>query len=260
MRINYAPLRILVLVGCLPLLTRDAQVMKVFATTEQCSNFNFYASVPACPSGCTGQYTTYTWNGGNGFGTSSTVATPCPSGSCTQPVAWAQPTYNCQQPPCCIGTSAPNNTCVSDECGPNFRDPCCSPAHCEMFGKSGICCIADGLRGCNNNDDCCNYDCNGGLCGCLPNGQSCYGSGGCCNFCNGYTCCSSDLGEGCNGPQDCCTIGAECPAGRCCLQTGMSGCSNDSDCCDSSAHCQNGKCECGMGAPVRAGLLPLLWH
>jgi len=93
MKARLTLLRILVLVGCLPLVVRQAGVVTVGATSQTCTNFGS-KTTPNCPSGCTsGTYITYPLLGGKGFYDATQVTSPCSPSTCAQPTA-----YNHAQP------------------------------------------------------------------------------------------------------------------------------------------------------------------
>ncbi len=208
MKARMTLLRILVLVGCLPLVVRQAHVVTVGAQSQNCTNFGA-KTTPKCPSGCTsGTYTTYPLLGGSGFYSSTEVTTPCSPSTCTQPVAWNPPTpADCKFTPCCL---APGSTCGPSECHGN--DPCCGVANCDS--SKGKCCVADGL-GCTYDTDCCNTKCIQDKCqNCVPAGNTC-SAGECCSglYCIDSTC------QSCipNGSPTTCPdpSGAQCCSGAC---------------------------------------------
>lgn len=100
MKTSLTLLRILVLVGCLPLLVRNAWVVKAGLYDEQCTNFGG-RTTPNCPAGCTsGTYTTYPLVGGSGWYNATSNDQPCSPSGCPQPVAYNSPTQaNCNTPP-----------------------------------------------------------------------------------------------------------------------------------------------------------------
>jgi len=163
-------LRMLVLVGCLPLAVRQASVIRARAQNQECTNFSAPIS---CPSGCTGTY--YTITGGTGFYNATEATAPCSPSTCEQPYGvYNAPTKAaCKLPPCCLSTTT---ICAPDEC--NGIDPCCGHANCV----NGHCCVADGL-GCNSLADCCGS-------------MICY---------NDYCCAGQPDGGACSFPSDCCS-------------------------------------------------------
>ena len=209
-------LRILVLVGCLPLVVRKAAVVTVGASGLSCTYFGA-KTTPNCPSGCnTGTYTTYPWQGGNGFWTASQNTTvQCNPSTCTQPVAYDDPGLPNCGPPCCL----PNLThpCTATECGGN--NPCCSPAECI----NGSCCFTDGTF-CTSPTQCCN-----GKCGTGDN-----------------TCCMSNVGGYCHFNSDCCGQFITCQNSSCCLDLSQS-CTSSNECC--SHYCSMDH-RCDLGSPI----------
>jgi len=108
-------LRILVLVGCLPLVIRRANVVTAGQFDQSCTNYAGQVTHPNCPSGCTsGTHTLYTLSG-RGFYNATQNTTPCSPSTCSQPVAYNTPTEaSCKNAPCCL----PNLTspCSDSEC------------------------------------------------------------------------------------------------------------------------------------------------
>jgi hypothetical protein len=207
---SYSLLRLLVLVGCVPLLPRSAQVTLVSAHTQNCTHISTTASTGNCPSGCTStQYTYYALIGGTGFQYADQVATPCAPSTCTQPSALGPPNYECPQ--CCL---ADGQICGANEC--NGNNPCCDTCY------DGSCCTGNGLL-CTPYTKCCDYpSCVGGIC------QPC-----------------AYLNETCNNTfPNCCGEGLECMYGTCCLGPSAS-CPSGTGCCP-GYHCQDGICKCNM--------------
>ncbi len=200
MRTRWTLLRILVFTGCLPLAVKKAGVVTVGAQGLSCTNFG-NATQENCPSGCTsGAYTTYPPINGNGFYTATQNTTPCSPSTCTQPIAYNQPTPNCGQPPCCLVNLT--NPCSATECA-GTNDPCCSPAECI----DGSCCY--------------------------PNGTSCTSGVQCCaGLCPNNRCCASQTGGSCKNPVDCCGTFVGCINNTCCVIAGGS-CTQNSNCCSS---------------------------
>jgi hypothetical protein len=208
-------LRVLVLVGCLPLLVRQARVVTVGATNQDCTNFDA-ETTPNCPPGCTSPtYTTYPIAGGHGFwnATQVTSPSPCSPSTCSQPTAYNAPTpAECKSAPCCLANLT--HPCSSTECFDG--DPCCSPASCI----NGSCCYTDGKSSSGNAINCCT-----GLCG------------------NDGLCCMSGMGAGCGTAFDCCNSDATCDRVYkiCCIGPGLP-CSSDPDYCCSGYSCVSGTC------------------
>src|SRR5208337_1659856 len=223
--------RILVLVGCLPLMPRNAGVLTVRAQNQTCTNFG-PATKENCPSGCTSPtYTDYPLLGGSGWTDATQNTTPCSPSTCLQPGGvYNAPTPSvCKNPPCCLATG---KTCGTLECHNN--DPCCGEANCNPSTLK--CCKADGLD-CSGPVDCCNTPCISDVC------QNCVG-----------------LGYGCNmEAPNCCTPGAQCQNSTCCLPVGMRGCGSGAPCCPGYV-CQNGTCACPMGGPAAPAFLRALWR
>ena len=221
MRTEYSVLRILVLLGCLPLMPRNAGVLTVRAQNQTCTNFG-PATNENCPSGCTSPtYTNYPLIGGSGWSDATENTAPCSPSTCGQPggVYNAPTPSNCKDPPCCLATGV---TCGTGES--HGADPCCGEANCNTTKL--VCCKADGLD-CDTNVDCCNTPCISDLC------QNCV-----------------DLRVECNTSHpNCCNPKAQCPesTAKCCLPIGQT-CSGvgigDADCC--SGHCADryGECIC----------------
>jgi len=111
MKRKFALLRMLVLVGCLPLIVRNTGVVMVSAQSGSCDgplvscrNFATNQTTPNCPSGCNaGTYATYALLDNNqGFWSAyENTATQCQPSGC-QPVAYCQPFINCKALPCCL--------------------------------------------------------------------------------------------------------------------------------------------------------------
>jgi hypothetical protein len=194
-------LRILVLVGCLPLIVRSSWVVRAGPYDQQCTNFSGITH-PNCPGDCSaGTYATYPLLGGNGFqNATQNASTQCLPSTCGQPVAYNTPTGSaCKEAPCCLAIGA---TCITNEC--HGSDPCCGFANCDP--AKGKCCVADGVN-CSYDSDCCNTPCIENHCQlCVSIGQECQ-PGECCNglACVGVggTCCKPD-GVFCQSPNDCC--------------------------------------------------------
>ena len=158
MRTDYAVLRVLVLVGFLPLVVRDEGVLTVRGNYSNvtCAHANYVSTQFNCPAPCTpGTYITFQPPPGNGFYNYTVQETPCNPSNCPQPLAYGGPTQaSCNTPPCCL--SAPN-PCSDTEC--HGSDPCCPPATCNP--DKGHCCIADNVS-CSYDTQCCNTVCKGG--------------------------------------------------------------------------------------------------
>lgn len=164
-------LRILVLVGCLPLIARRPSVVKVRATNQTCTVFQLTSTNPDCLSPCTSsKYTTYILIGGHGFYNANEVAQPCPSG-CPQPTAYTAPVQTCVA--CCLSAG---QVCEPNECG-GFA--CCGSCN-ETFGR---CCSAENQLCPNGVTDCCGaLVCVNGFCGqCLGNNETCSSGPECCS-------------------------------------------------------------------------------
>lgn len=101
----------------------------------------------------------------------------------------------------------------------------------------------DGVS-CGGPGDCCNQQCNAGVCGapgCLANGLSCFFDNACCaGKCAVGKCgCVAD-GQACFFGKDCCS--GQCAVGKCgCVVAGLT-CVFDVDCCAGSS-CKQGKCK-----------------
>ena len=219
MRTDYAVLRVLVLVGFLPLVVRDTGVLTVRGnpTNVTCAPSNYVATPGNCPAQCTpGTYNTFTPPTGSGFYNYEVQESPCSPSTCTQPLAYEGPSpADCTTPPCCL--SAPKLCTSTTEC--HGDDPCCPPASCNT--NLGQCCIASGGN------------------------RSGLGAGVCCGGgCVGNVCCSSPyLGQSCQIPSDCCGGNAGCQNNTCCGDEGHS-CSTG-QCCSGNT-CLNGTCkQCG---------------
>jgi len=215
MKARLTLLRILVLVGCLPLVVRQAGMVTVGATSQTCTNFGS-KTTPNCPSGCTsGTYITYPLLGGKGFYDATQVTSPCSPSTCAQPTAYSAPTLSqCGQQPCCLANLT--KPCSSTECG--NADPCCAPSKCI----NGACCYPNGT-GCSSNTQCCMGLCSASLC---------YQSG---------------IGESCTSNYDCCGQSTICSTSKTCCETVGGFCSANTDCC--SNNCVLGTCQ-HAGSPI----------
>jgi len=200
MRTDYAVLRVLVLVGFLPLMVRDARVLTVRG------NYSNLYCVPLgvftqgnCPSGCTaGTYASYVPPPGSGWYNAIVNETPCSPSTCAQPLAYSQSQQaQCNSAPCCL---ADGSICSDTEC--NGGNPCCSPATCN----NGDCCRPDGST-CAGLPDCCgSTPCLEGKC------QTCVSSGTCQTgeCCSGLTCYNNNC-SACGGNNEpCCDKGKSC--------------------------------------------------
>jgi hypothetical protein len=165
MRISHNLLRVLILVGCLPLLAPRARLAMVRAHTQDCTSFSG-PTIKNCPSGCTSQtYTDYPLIGGTGFHYADENPAPCSPPTCTQPYAFSAPHWECLT--CCLDVG---ETCDPHEC--DTGDPCCD--RCDTL--SGVCC-ATACNSCFTTSDCCgNLTC--------PSGTCCYGRNHWCQQCS----------------------------------------------------------------------------
>jgi hypothetical protein len=185
---------------------------------------------------------------------------------------------------------------VEECCGFTVNEGACSDGRCclpdgQPCGAASVCCSGcDGATGtcggedpcappgaqCQNNDDCCSFNCAGGTCSfvCRQTGENCDGPGDCCtdrcvgglcacrqsmeecefadqccsgfcnpssSFCEESTC--SGVLEECNG--DCCP-GTDC-LGVCCYPSGTRCSSDPIFCCGGG--CRNGSCCAVDSAP-----------
>lgn len=240
MRTDYTVLRVLVLVGFLPLVVRNAGVLTVRGNYSNvtCAPPNYVATQLNCPAPCTpGTYNTFQPPLSTGFYNYAVQETPCSPSTCAQPLAYESPTpASCTSPPCCV--AAPN-PCSTTEC--QGGSPCCSPAYCNS--DLGQCCIASGVS-------------------CLG-----YSAGQCCGgACVGNVCCSSlNLGGSCQIGSDCCggNVGCEgnlccgwgghaCASGQCCsglacVSYSCQACGQVSEpCCETNPQCFNSVCRSGL--------------
>jgi hypothetical protein len=207
MRTDYTVLRILVLVGCLPLMVRDASVLTVRGNYVNLECYPLVSSSQGdCSSGygCNpGKFTTYNPPNGTGFYNNAVFTTPCSPETCAQPPAYSAPTpAECKTTPCCFNSGV----CSGDQC--HGSDPCCGTANCT----GGVCCIANGVP-CDENS--------------LP--QRCYTqcvNGYCCEPVTYYPC---STGKCCPGLA-CNKVEWQC---QYCGQPGQI-------CCDTSAPCAPG--------------------
>jgi len=243
MRTDYTVLRVLVLVGFLPLMVRSAGVLTVRGNYSpvNCAP-TASATQGNCPSGCTpGNYSTYQPPPGSGWFNYTVNETPCSPSTCAQPLAYNAPTQaQCKETPCCLSTGT---TCGTGEC--NGGDPCCGTANCV----NGGCCRANGLS-CSGPTDCCSGGCIGDLCCSSPLlGQSCQFADDCCGSavgCQNNLCCGEET-HACSGG-DCCS-GLICVGGSCqtCVQEGYT-CTPGACCsglfCNTSGVCAEG------GSPI----------
>ncbi|OGQ82113.1 MAG: hypothetical protein A2289_02400 [Deltaproteobacteria bacterium RIFOXYA12_FULL_58_15] len=157
-------------------------------------------------------------------------------------------------------------------CDPTNADSCCEGICTAWDITLGIdeyrcgtdpACMPEGWV-CTANEDCCDNDCIGGVCGCAADGMICEDDGDCCD---GY--CSDDgsgvsvcgcmpLGDGCADDSDCC-------AGQCvddgtggkicgCRVVGES-CADSIDCCLTAPYCVNfgAGLVCSMTRPCVGG-------
>jgi hypothetical protein len=216
MRTHCAIVRVLVLVGCLPLVVRETGISTVWGNYSpvNCAP-TASATQGNCPSGCTpGQYTTYQPPTGSGFYNYTVNDNPCSPSTCAQPLAYNAPTLaECKDPPCCLVTGT---LCTTGECGGN--DPCCGVANCNP--DTGKCCIANGVA-CSSSPQCCYTNCVEDVCqNCVPL------NGGWCE------------------PGECCSR-LDCISNACCLMKSQP-CTSPSDCCsgncDSTGHCGLASC------------------
>ena len=149
MRTDYAVLRTLVLVGCLPLVVRDAGVFTVRGNYSpvNCKVQNTTPTPGNCAAPCTpGPYTTYVPPEDSGFFNYALNETPCSPSTCPQPAVYEAPTLaECKSGQCCISAGDP---CIALSC--NKTDPCCFQANCV----DGTCCFANGLS-CPIPKECC---------------------------------------------------------------------------------------------------------
>jgi hypothetical protein len=240
MRTDYAVLRILVLVGFLPLVVRDAGVLTVRGNypNVQCRP-QVGPTQLNCPAPCNpGTYTTYQMGNNSGFYDYTINATPCSPSTCAQPEAYSAPIMaQCKEPPCCLSTTS---VCATGECG--GADPCCGSANCV----NGLCCLANGLS-CSGSNECCS-----GLCGtseaCCSITQlgvgSCQFASDCCGTavgCQNNVCCG-DQGHTCSAGQ--CCSGYTCLNGTCVSCGG-----NGEPCCESGQQCSQYTCVDGYCHP-----------
>jgi len=214
-------LRILVVLGCLPLLQRPdlprvgAQTGTCTGGPVYCGNFSIGSTKVNCPAPCTGTYVTYALGAGFGFYQAYiNTAAQC-QGSCNY-TAYCEPSVSCGLGPCCLNFG---EDCQPNSCGSGDQDPCCIPNHCDF--NSGQCCEADGVACSNGNGSLCCY----GLCGAKNQ------------------CCESGVGGYCQGPTavDCCDQHTLCSEnGQCCLDKGQP-CSqsNPTVCCTNYCNNQN---------------------
>ncbi len=214
MRTDYAVLRTLVLVGCLPLVVRDAGVFTVRGNYSpvNCKVQNTTPTPGNCAAPCTpGPYTTYVPPEDSGFFNYALNETPCSPSTCPQPAVYEAPTLaECKSGQCCISAGDP---CIALSC--NKTDPWCFQANCV----DGTCCFANGLS-CSIPKECCSDTC----------GPS-------------DTCCSSQLTQSCQSSDDCCGTAVGCQNTHCCGELGNACAARQ---CCSSLTCFNGSCaSCG---------------
>ncbi len=135
----------------------------------------------------------------------------------------------------CAGTCQGGGACkpAGEDCTNGGDQSCCSRA-CVDLGGAMRCAAAPMCRVegevCSDNDDCCNFSCDGGKCrtlgDCVMVGESCNTDSECC----GFTC--RDLGN--TGVKSCQYLGGYRPAGELCRE--------DTDCCNNPVNNGPGVC------------------
>jgi len=238
-RRSYTLLRLLVLVGCIPLLQVRTTIPLVRAQSGYvCGVFQSNGNAQ-CPSSCTtGTYIDY-WSTGQGSYQGYINPAPCSGASCVQPLSYNGLENDSQE---VIPPQVQCTTCCFDygwACGSQFPgcpvdQQCCSPMSCAA---AGICCEADG-----------------GTCTQATSDLCC---GGVCNSTTGIynnTCCSATVGMTCKVNADCCGLGegVECAGTTCCWTRNQS-CpdpnSNDDRCCTGFCN-TSGACGIVGGTPI----------